>query len=89
MVSALALNTGVALALATLGVSLLLAFVSLVSYRRLGSAKLLIAGGAFLVLAIKGGIAAWRAFSQAQADLASLALDFLVLAFLYFSVAKR
>lgn len=89
MADALALNAGVLLAIVTLGVSLMLLFVSALSYARLRTAKLLFAGGAFLVLAAKGALWTYRGIVHRETDLASLALDFAVLAFLYASVAKR
>lgn len=89
MATALELNVTVVLAIATLGISLMLLVVSLLSYARLRSAKLLLAGGAFLVLAAKGGLWTWRSVVDKEADVWGVALDFLVLAFLYVSVAKR
>ena len=86
---AAALNAGVVLAIATLGISLMLVLVSLVSWARVRSAKLLVAGGAFAVLAAKGGLSTWRGVVDRQADLPALVLDFLVLAFLYAAVASR
>lgn len=73
----------------TLAFSLALLVVSLVSWARLRSAKLLIAGGAFAVLAVKGGLSTYRTIALKEADLPSLALDFGVLGFLYLSVAVR
>lgn len=87
--TALELNATVVLAIATLGVSLMLLLVSLLSYARLRSAKLLLAGGAFLVLAAKGALWTWRSVVDKQADVWGAALDFAVLGFLYVSVAKR
>lgn len=89
MVDALALNATVVLAIATLGISLMLLGVSVLSYARLRNPKLLLAGGAFLVLALKGGLWTWRSVVQREADVWMVALDFAVLAFLYVSVAKR
>ncbi|MHB8606435.1 MAG: hypothetical protein ACYDCK_14405 [Thermoplasmatota archaeon] len=89
MVDAFALNASAALAIATLGFSIMLALVSVVSYSRLRKAKLLVAGGAFLVLAAKGALETWRAIGAHEADVAGNALDFAVLAFLYASVALR
>jgi len=86
---ALALNAAVALAVATFGFSLALLAVSLLSYARLRSAKMLAAGGAFAVLAVAGGLSTWRAVVAREADLAAVGLDFLVLGFLYLSVALR
>lgn len=87
--TALELNTTVVLAVATLGVSLMLLLVSVLSFRRLKSAKLLLAGGAFLVLAAKGALWTWRSVVGREADVWGVALDFAVLGFLYVSVAKR
>lgn len=89
VVGAFELNVTALLAIATLGVSLMLLLVSVVSYARLRSVKLLFAGGAFLVLAIEGAVATWRSVVDHQADALGAILDFLVLGFLYASVAKR
>lgn len=86
---ALVLNLGVSLAILTLGLSLMLLLVSVVSWLRLRTAKLLFAGGAFLVLALQGALWTWRGIVQRETDLLSLGLDFAVLGFLYASVAKR
>jgi hypothetical protein len=86
---ALSLNLGVLLAIATLGIAAMLLLVSLVSYVRLRSAKLLFAGGAFLVLAIEGALWTWRGIAERVTDLPNLVLSFLVLGFLYLAVAKR
>lgn len=83
------LNLGVILAIATLGIALMLLLVSVLSYARLRNAKLLFAGGAFAVLAVEGGLWTWRGVVERVTDLPSLVLAFLVLAFLYLSVAKR
>lgn len=89
MADALSLNATALLAIVTLGVALMLLAVSVVSYVRLRSWKLLFAGGAFLVLALKGALWAWRSISLKEADVPGVALDFAVLVFLYASVAKR
>lgn len=89
MVSEAALNVGVGLAILTAGISLMLLLVSLVSYLRLRSPKLLLAGGAFAVLATKGAIGTWRGVVDREADLPFLVLDALVLGFLYASIAAR
>ena len=86
---ALTLNAGVLLAILTAGISLMLLLVSALSYARLRSLKLLFAGGAFLVLTVKGALWAWRGIVDRETDLASIVLDFAVLGFLYASVAKR
>lgn len=83
------LNAAVLLAILVCGVSLMLLLVSVVSWSRLRSAKLLFAGGAFLVLALKGAFAAWQGIALRDLDLAPVALDAAVLGFLYASVAKR
>jgi hypothetical protein len=67
----------------------MLLLVSVVSYLRLRSLKLLFAGGAFLVLAIEGALWTWRGVVERVTDLPNLALNAAVLAFLYLSVAKR
>lgn len=87
--TALELNATVVLAIATLGISLMLVLVSFASWARLRSAKLLLAGGAFAVLAAKGALWTWRSVVGRQADVWGAALDFAVLGFLYVSVAKR
>ena len=87
--AAVALNVGVVLAIATLAFSLMLLTVSAVSYLRLRSPKLLIVGGAFALLAVKGALATHQAVVERTVDLAAVALDFGILAFLYASVAVR
>lgn len=89
MADALWLNVGVLLAIATLGISLMLLLVSIVSYARLRSAKMLLAGGAFAVLAAQGALWTWRGIALRETDMPSLVLDALVLGFLYASVAAR
>lgn len=87
--TALALNVGVVLAILTLGASLMLLAVSALSYARLRQTKLLLAGGAFLVLAIQGALWTWRGIALREIDVASVVLDAAVLGFLYASVAAR
>lgn len=89
MASALELNATVVLAIATLGVAVMLLFVSALSYARLRSAKLLIVGGAFLILAAKGALWTYRSVVEKEADVWGVLLDFAVLGFLYAGVAKR
>lgn len=89
MADALQLNVGVVLSILTLGASLMLLLVSVLSYLRLRQLKLLLAGGAFLVIAVQGALWTWRGVVDRDTDLASVALDAGVLAFLYASVAKR
>ena len=89
MADGLALNAGVLLAILTLGASLMLLFVSVLSYLRLRQARLLLAGGAFVVLAAQGALWSWRGIVLREMDLASVVLDAAVLGFLYASVAKR
>lgn len=83
------LNVGVVLAIATLGIAVMLLLVSLLSWSRLRSPKMLLAGGAFLVLAAQGALWTYRGTVLKETDLPSLVLDFLVLGFLYASVASR
>lgn len=83
------LNAGVVLAIATLGTSLMLLLVSALSYWRLRSLKMLLAGGAFLVLAVQGALWTWRGIVLRETDLPTVLLDFAVLGFLYASVAAR
>ena len=89
MDAAVELNLGVVLAIATLGAALMLLLVSALSYARLRQAKLLLAGGAFLVIAIQGALWTWRGIAHRQTDLSSVVLDAAVLGFLYASVAAR
>lgn len=89
MADAALLNLGMVLAILTLGASLMLLFVSVLSYMRLRQAKLLLAGGAFLLLAVKGGLSTWQGYATREMDLLAVGLDAGVLAFLYASVAKR
>ncbi|HLE97448.1 MAG TPA: hypothetical protein VI997_08775 [Candidatus Thermoplasmatota archaeon] len=89
MASIALLNVGVALSVAVLGLGLLLGLVSAVSWMRLRKGKFLVAGAAFLVLALKGGLATSRALADKTVDVPSVGLDFAVLAFLYASVAMR
>jgi hypothetical protein len=88
-VDALQLNVGVVLAIATLGASVMLLLVSALSFVRLRQTKLLLAGGAFLVLALQGALWTWRGIMDREMDLTSVALDAAVLGFLYASVAAR
>jgi len=87
--AALTLNVGIVLAILTLGASLMLLLVSALSYARLRQTKLLLAGGAFLVLTFQGALWTWRGIVAREIDLASVILDALVLGFLYASVATR
>ncbi|HUR69282.1 MAG TPA: hypothetical protein VM370_08545 [Candidatus Thermoplasmatota archaeon] len=87
--AAVALNAGVILAILTLGAALMLCGVSVLSYLRLRQAKLLLAGGAFAVIALQGALWTWRGVVARETDLASVALDAGVLGFLYASVAAR
>lgn len=87
--SAIALNVSVFLAVSTLGFALMLFGVSLLSYHRLRHPRLAIVGAAFLVLGVKGALSSYRTVVRREADVAGVALDFLVLALLYLSVAKR
>lgn len=89
MADPITLNAGVVLAILVAGVGLMLTLVSAVSYARLRSPKLLFAGGAFLLLAAKGALVAWRGVADREIDLAPVALDAAVLGFLYASVAAR
>ena len=89
MADAFELNLGVFLAIATLGVALMLLLVSVLSWTRLRNVKLLFAGGAFLVLAIEGALWTWRGTVERVTDLPQIVLSALVLGFLYLSVAKR
>lgn len=89
MADAVALNIGVVLSILVAGISLMLLFVSAVAYMRLRSLKLLFAGGAFLVLTVKGVLFARRGIVERETDLFAIILDFAVLGFMYAAVAKR
>lgn len=89
MADAFQLNLGVLLGIATAGIAMMLLLVSVVSYQRIRSLRLAFAGGAFLVLALKGAMAAWRGIVEREVDLMSVVLDAVILGFLYASVAKR
>lgn len=89
MASALLLNLSVFLAISTLGVALLLAGVSVLSYRRLRNVNLLVVGAAFVVLAVKGAVHAVRSVVEREVVVVEAGLDFLVLILLYVSVARR
>ena len=86
---AVLLNVGVALAVALVGFGALLAVVSLASWSRLRKTKLLVVGGAFLVLALKGALALAHAWRARDIDLTAVGLDAAVLGFLYASVSMR
>jgi len=84
------MNLSAFFAISTLGFGLLLFLVSLLSYARLRNWKFLVAGGAFALLAVKGGVWTYRTTVLKTPDLLlDVALDFAVLAFLYASVALR
>lgn len=87
--SAIALNVSVFLAVSTMGFSLLLLVVSLLAYRRIGHPRLAIVGLAFLVMGVKGALSSHRTVVERETILLETGLDFLVLALLYGSVAKR
>ena len=79
------------LTVSMLGFSLVMTFVSAISYLRIGNRKLLMVGGGFLVMAVKGvvlglGIFEIVGFSQSTP---LLVLDMGVLAFLYLAAASR
>ena len=74
-----------------LGFSLVMTLVSGLSYLRVGNRKLLMVGGAFLVMAVKGitlglGILGIVDFTESTP---LLILDMGVLAFLYLAAASR
>ncbi|MCK5548499.1 MAG: hypothetical protein KAI64_05765 [Thermoplasmata archaeon] len=77
-----------------IGFSLILLIVSVVSYRRMKSARLLLVSAAFLIFFLKGlFLFAALVVLQSVAESAELAvmlvLDMIVLLFLYFAIAKR
>lgn len=89
MPTALEANAAAFLAVAVLGVSLILAGVSALSWRRLGHPKLALVAVAFLALAVKGGLATLDAVQGRPGSLVGSALDLAVVLLLYASVAAR
>jgi len=68
------------------GFSLLLATVSMVAYYRLRATKLLLVSMAFLAFVVKGVLIAFGVFDQ---GLIGLAIDFVIIVFLYFAAIKK
>lgn len=89
MPTALEANAAAFLAVAVLGVSLLLAAGSALSWSRLRHPKLAFVAAAFGVLALKGGLAAWAAVQGRPGDLVGSGLDLAMVLLLYASVAPR
>lgn len=89
MPTALEANAAAFLAVAVLGVSLLLAAVSALSWNRLRHPKLALVALAFGVLAVKGGLATLDAVQGRPGDLLTNGLDLAVVLLLYASVAQR
>ena len=75
------------------GLSLILLLVSIVSYRRTGNSRLLLVGIAFLVFIVKGVMLLAFLFlgslSESVELLALVAMDLVVILFLYFAIAKK
>lgn len=89
MATALEANAAAFLAVAVLGVSVLMALLSGLSWRRLRHPRLLFVGAAFAVLALKGAVGSYAALQARPPDLTMGGLDFAVVLLLYASVAKR
>lgn len=89
MPTALEANAAAFLAVAVLGVSLLLAIVSALSWNRLRHPKLALVALAFGALALKGGLATFEALQGRPGDLVGSGLDLAVVLLLYASVAQR
>ncbi|MCA1812330.1 MAG: hypothetical protein LC624_00075 [Halobacteriales archaeon] len=86
MVSALDANLAAFLAIVTLGVGLLLAAVSAVSWRRIGHRRLVFVTLALGVLALHGAWATRLALAGGSLDLVPEALVFATVLLLYASV---
>ncbi len=79
------------LTVSLLGFALLMTVVSLISYFRVGNKKLLMVGGGFLIMALKGimlglGILEVLTFTE---SVPLLILDIGILAFLYLAAASK
>jgi hypothetical protein len=77
-----------------IGFSLILLIVSLISYRRAKNPRLLLVSAALLIFLIKGILLlVWMVLLTTLAESAELfaiiLLDFLILIFLYFAIAKN
>lgn len=68
------------------GLSALLCFVSFLSWYRIRSVKVLLAGCAFLVFTVKSILMMLGIITQ---DEKAIALDFVILVLLYISIVKR
>ncbi|HEV8360541.1 MAG TPA: hypothetical protein VGR28_08820 [Candidatus Thermoplasmatota archaeon] len=89
MVGALEANAAAFVAVAVLGIGCLMLAVSALSWRRLRHPRLLFTTAAFAALALRGGLATWRAAQAQPPDLAAGALDLALVLLLYAVVAKR
>lgn len=89
MADAVAVNVTVFLALLTFGLALLLLAVSALSWWRLRGVRLAAVAGGFAALSAKSGYVAWSAIASREPQIVIAALDALVLALFYASVAKR
>ena len=87
--SAITLNLAVFFAILTFGFASMLALVSLVSAKRYGVRNLGWVAVAFVGLAVKGAYDSWVSAVQKEDNLVPAALDFIVLLFLYASVATK
>lgn len=89
MASALEANLAAFLAIAVLGVGLLMAGVSALSWARLRHPKLGLVAAAFGVLAVKGALASAAALQGRPLDTLGVGLDLAMVLLLYLSVAQR
>jgi hypothetical protein len=75
------------------GLSLILLLVSLISYRRTGSSRLLLVASALLVFMIKGIMLLAFLFLQSITESTELlilvVMDLIIILFLYFAIAKK
>jgi hypothetical protein len=76
-----------------IGLSLILLLVSLISYRRTGSLRLLLVGCAFLVFMVKGvlllAFLLLQSLSESAELLVIVAMDLIIILFLYLAIAKK
>lgn len=80
------------LAVAVLGLALLLAVLGFISYRRIGHARILFISWGFLAFAVKGAYllsAAWESRGDASWILPTAILDAVTLGFLYVALRVR
>jgi hypothetical protein len=76
-----------------IGLSLILLLVSLISYKRTGSSRLLLVGSAFLVFMVKGilllAFLLMQSMSESSELLVLVVMDLIIILFLYFAIAKK